>query len=288
MHYERDGITQDILNLLDDERIKNKLAVGDINAEMVRYIIKYHLYNILDDIKRADILEKQKSLENSYNPLKDDIAPYEYLKDIGDDYRIFKADIIAHTTDYLLNSLCYIIIRDIIVSIYYIEAKNKSVYLKDLKKCKNDIERLLKDYFKLPRDNSKLQDELIAYKCVLNYVFYPCEIFYIEMRKFYKTYKDPENKPLSECINFNQITGLDIKHRDFIMFKDMVYSYISFDNQIDIIQNGIKDYSNFIKDKFLIFNTFFKLGIKNEIDKHKFFNLIKHGYKSFFKNTENP
>ena len=269
---KKENIKQDILNLLDDELIQKKLAVSDINAEMVRHIINEYLFIFLERIKKDDILERQN---NSYNPLKDDNAPYENLKDIGDDYHIFEANIIAHTPNYLLNSLCYIIIRDILVVIYCIEAKDNSKYLNDLKKCKNNIEQILTNYFKLPKDN------LFAYKCVLNYVFYHCEEFYFEMRQFYKTYKEPKDKPLSQCIEFNQITGLNIKHRDFIMFKDMVYSYISFNNQIDMIQNGTKDYSNFIKDKFLIFNAFFKLGIKKYIDEKEFFGLIRDGYKDF-------
>ncbi len=235
---------------------------------MVRYIIENDLYKILDEIKRDNILEKDN--------------------------------------EFLLNSFCYRLMVDIIDTILYTKAKiskkDNPTYLKDLKKCKKDIENFLKEHFDLPTRNSissylipnntpidllekiEFEWELFDYKVALDYIFSDSdkkEYYYKILKERYKTYQKDENEPLTKHIEFNQITRLNIEYIDFEVFKNMIYSYFCFKGQIDKIENKLKEQKEFLQERYLIFNDYYKLGIKNEIDKNEICRLIEKGYIDF-------
>lgn len=278
--YEKDSIINNLLEFLNDTRIQKGLIIYNIKAEMVRYIIENHLYRILDEIKIDNILEKDN--------------------------------------EFLLNSFCYHLMVDIIDTILYTKAKDTKcglktsekdnpTYLKDLKKCKKDIENFLKEHFNLPTRNSissylipnntpidllekiEFEWELFDYKVALDYIFADSdkkEYYYKILKERYKTYQKDENEPLTKHIEFNQITRLNIEYIDFEVFKNMIYSYFCFKGQIDKIENKLQDQKEFLQERYLIFNHYYKLGIKQEIDENRICKLIEKGYTKF--KEQNP
>ena len=319
------SITDDILELLDDTQIQNELDINNIKIEMIKYIINEYLKDsFLHKIKKVDILKKSKELENinDYwienhflsNKEKERILSDKKLKN-KDDYLkyncldsnyLWLAEKLLERNN-LLKSFCSIVLNDIIEVIIYLRDKDtkmdNSKYLSDLKKCKKHIGDFLKSHFDLPKgnlseiqkrldyeiENTEFYKEIYSYKIALDYVFTHKDhkhLMFSTLKPYFKTYEKKE--ALTGCDEFNQITNLNIAISDFFVFRDMIESYITFSGKIHTIEQGLKEQNNRFKKRYLIFNDFFKLGIKNQIDRNDFFNLIKDGYIEFCeKNIKN-